>query len=246
MNKIYYVYLHIRKDNEIVFYVGKGTDDGNLLYERSKVTERNKWWKNITNKTDYLVEVVFISNSEIDAFNKEKELIKKYGRRDLGLGPLVNLTDGGEGSCGIIITEETRKKLSNARTGEKNHKYGKPTPKDTCEKISKTLKGRKLSEDVCLKMSESRTGEKHPMWGRNHKEESKLKMSEQKKGKMNGNNNPFFGKKHTEETSKKISESGIGRKWINNGIISITAKGDKLTEMLNNGWVFGRIKNIHT
>ena len=240
MEKSYYIYLHIRKDNGVVFYVGKGTDEGNLIFERSKATERNKWWKNTTNKTEYEIKIVNTFDSEDKAFQKEKELIKKYGRKDLGLGTLVNLTDGGEGMENP--SQETRMKLSESHKGEKNHKYGKPTPKDTCEKISKTLTGRKLTEETCNKMSESRTGDKHPMFGKHHKDSSKQKMSDQKIGKMSGEKNPFFGKTHSVGVSKKISESGKGRKWINNGVKSITDKGDLLNNYLSNGWVFGRIK----
>ena len=241
MEKFYYIYLHTRKDDGTVFYVGKGTDEGNLIYERSKSTERNAWWKNIVGKTEYSVDIIFTCDKESDAFEKEKELIKKYGRKDLGLGTLVNLTDGGEGMENP--SEETRRKLSESRTGEKNHKFGKPTPKDTCEKISNTLTGRKLPKETCIKMSESRTGDKHPMFNKHHREDSKQKMREQKVGKMNGEKNHFFGKTHSEESSKKISESGKGRKWINNGLIAVTAKGQKLEELLNDGWVLGRIKS---
>jgi hypothetical protein len=237
MKKVYYIYLHIT-NNGVVFYVGKGTDEGNLIFERSKHTNRTNFWKNVAKK-GYTIEIVEFFDNEKDAFNKEKELIKKYGRRDLGTGTLVNLTDGGEGMENP--SPETRKKLSESQTGEKNHKYNRPTPQDVCEKISKKLTGRKLAKEVCLKMSVSRTGEKHPMYNKKHKDSSKQKMSLQKMGKMVGDKNPFFGKTHTEETSKKISESGKGRKWVNNGFTSITAKGDKLIELLENGWVLGRL-----
>ena len=239
MKKTYYIYLHIRKDNGFVFYVGKGTDEGNLIYERSKATERNTWWKNIVNKTNYEIKIVNTFESEDEAFQKEKELIKKYGRKDLGLGTLVNLTDGGEGMENPSM--ETRKKLSESRTGEKNHKFGKPTPKDTCEKISKTLIGRKLPEETCIKMSESRTGDKHHMFGKQHKKTSKEKMSLAGKKRV-GKKNSFYGKTHNDDVKKLISEKGKGRRWINNGVKSITAKGDLLNDYISNGWTFGRVK----
>jgi hypothetical protein len=239
MKKFYYIYIHTRNDNRDVFYVGKGTDEGNLIYERSKSTERNSWWKNIVGKTNYTIDIVFTSDNETEVFEKEKELIKKHGRKDLGLGTLVNLTDGGEGMENP--SEKTRKKLSESRTGKKNHKFGKPTPKDVCEKISNTLTGRKLPKKTRTKMSESRTGNKHPMYNKSHKQESKQKMREQKLNKVNGEKNPFFGKTHSEETLIKISSSGKGRKWINNGELSKTAKGEALDKFLLDGWVLGRI-----
>jgi hypothetical protein len=237
MKKIYYIYLHITNDG-IVFYVGKGTDQGNLIFERSKHTERTKFWKNVSKK-GYTVEIVRVFNSEKEAFDKEKELIKHYGRRDLGLGTLVNLTDGGEGMENP--SEETRRKLSESRMGEKNHNFGKPLSDTTKQKLRDCNLGKKLSEETCIKMSIRMTGEGHPMFDKHHREDSKQKMREQKLGKMDGEKNPFFGKTHNEESSKKISESGKGRKWINDGNKSITAKGDTLNKLLDDGWVLGRL-----
>ncbi len=228
-------YYHKRLDTGEIFYVGIGTP---LRPYEDK--NRNNHWNHIVEKFGYEVILVKENLSWEDACDWEISEIQRIGRRDLGLGTLVNFTDGGEGMENPSI--ETRKKLSESRTGEKNHKFGKPTPKDTCEKISNTLTGRKLPKDTCIKMSESRTGDKHPMYNKHHREDSKQKMREQKIGKMEGDKNPFFGKTHTEESSKKISESGKGRKWVNNGLLSVTAKGQKLDELLNSGWVFGRIK----
>jgi hypothetical protein len=46
------------------------------------------------------------------ACEKEIEFIKLYGRSDLGLGSLCNLTEGGEGVIGMRHSDETKKKLS--------------------------------------------------------------------------------------------------------------------------------------
>jgi hypothetical protein len=42
----------------------------------------------------------------LSANHKEKEFIQLYGRKDLGLGELVNMTDGGDGTIGRILSEE--------------------------------------------------------------------------------------------------------------------------------------------
>lgn len=47
---------------------------------------------------------------EFCTFGMEKFLIKVIGRKDKNLGPLVNYTDGGEGSCGAIVTQESKNK----------------------------------------------------------------------------------------------------------------------------------------
>lgn len=55
---------------------------------------------------------------QLSADLHERYLISFYGRRDLGLGILCNLTDGGEGAPGKIVSEETRKKMSSKRKGK--------------------------------------------------------------------------------------------------------------------------------
>ena len=106
-----YVYRHIRLDKNEVFYIGIGSDvDGNYLRSTSMLN-RNVHWHNIVNLTKYDVEILFDDLTWQEACIKEKEFIALYGRRDLGLGTLVNLTDGGEGSFGLIMSNDVIEKL---------------------------------------------------------------------------------------------------------------------------------------
>lgn len=115
-----YVYQHVRLDTNEVFYVGishsKGTKS-NKYYRAHEKWRRSKFWKAIANKTKYKVEILFNNLTWQEAIHKEIELIRLHGRRDLGLGTLCNLTDGGEGMLGgIVIMSETRRtNISNAR-----------------------------------------------------------------------------------------------------------------------------------
>lgn len=43
---------------------------------------------------------------------KRKRVISEIGRQNLGTGTLVNLTDGGEGECGRVVSSATRAKMS--------------------------------------------------------------------------------------------------------------------------------------
>lgn len=52
------------------------------------------------------IEYIEYFDSEDDAFRLEIELIAKYGRRDHGTGTLYNLTNGGEGTSGLIMSAE--------------------------------------------------------------------------------------------------------------------------------------------
>jgi group I intron endonuclease len=68
-------------------------------------------WKNFTH--EILVDDISYDFAKI----KEVEFISLYGRIIDNSGTLANLTIGGEGAKGHIVSEETRKKISNAQKG---------------------------------------------------------------------------------------------------------------------------------
>ena len=109
------VYRHIRKDKNQPFYIGIGNEK--RPYKKS---DRNNYWNSIVKKTDYEVEILFDNLTWEEASEKEIEFIKLYGRKDNGTGILANMTDGGEGSLGTKVTQETRRKMSEKRIGSKN------------------------------------------------------------------------------------------------------------------------------
>lgn len=112
-----YVYQHIRLDKNEVFYVGIGSDSKNK--RAYNYINRTKFWKTIFDKTEIRVEIIKENISWDDACELEKQLIKKYGRKDLGLGTLVNLTDGGDGANGCKRSDEHKKILSERMKGKK-------------------------------------------------------------------------------------------------------------------------------
>ena len=113
-----YVYRHIRLDKNEPFYIGIGSD---LKYNRAYSTyDRNKYWRNIANKYEYRVEILLDDLTWEKACNKEIEFINLYGRFNINSGPLVNMTSGGEGANGVIISDETRIKYSNVKLGKNN------------------------------------------------------------------------------------------------------------------------------
>lgn len=111
MDNIFYVYLHRRKTDNKVFYVGKGKN--NRAFDR---TNRSRWWKSVFDKHGVTVEVVFDNLSEKDALQAEKDTILEF--RYFG-HPLVNMTDGGEGMSGHKPSDETRAKRSKSLKGKK-------------------------------------------------------------------------------------------------------------------------------
>jgi hypothetical protein len=161
------VYRHRRLDTNEIFYVGIGKYESRA-YQKTK-TKRSQFWFNITEKTEYEVEIIARDITYDDACELEVLLISEYGRKDLGTGSLVNLTVGGEKPplnfgdknfsrtkegreiiskrmTGRIVTEETRLKLSINRI-ENNI-------------IPPSQKGSKRSEETRLKHSNSIKGSK--------------------------------------------------------------------------------------
>ena len=153
-----YVYQHVRLDTNEVFYIGVGKENKRASEKRG----RNKHWHHIVNKVGYSIEIIAEGITWEEACQKEKELIGHYGRKDLGLGPLVNMTDGGEGVPGVKrppFSKEHRQKISEYRKSIKGQKR-KPISEEHKQKISVAQIGKKKphSEETKLKMSITRTG----------------------------------------------------------------------------------------
>jgi hypothetical protein len=142
-----YVYKHIRKDTNEVFYVGIGK---NKKRKNSKHSRSNHW-HSIIKKTEYYSEVIEDDLSWECACEREIFWIKFYGRKDLNEGKLVNKTNGGEGNFGLIFSEESKKKISESLKGKKLSEEHK-------QKLSEAGKGRKYSDESKKKMSDSAKG----------------------------------------------------------------------------------------
>jgi hypothetical protein len=196
---IYYVYAYLRKDGT-PYYIGKGKE--NRVWSKQHMVPLPE-----DNKKIVIVEA---NLTEIGAFALERRLICWYGRKDNGTGILRNLTDGGEGVSGRILSTESRLKISEAKKGHlfsEEHKLkmseslkGRTLSNETKLKMSIAAKGHILSEETKLKMSISRKGFKHS-------EETKLKISKSNKGEKSW----MFGKKFSPETRLKMSEAQKGR-----------------------------------
>jgi len=140
------LYKHIRKDTNQVFYIGIGNE------KRAYITKgRNKHWYNVVNKHGYIVEIIQENLDWASACKEEIKLIKKYGRKDLGNGTLVNMTDGGDGILGIIRNKETCKKISESLMG---HVHSN----ETRQKISNSNKGNSPTEETRKKLSDANIG----------------------------------------------------------------------------------------
>jgi len=184
-----YVYRHIRLDKNEPFYIGIGSDE---KYDRSKERyNRNGLWKIIANKSDIEIEILLDGLTYEEAKEKEKEFIALYGRKNNNTGILTNLTDGGEGSLGIVISDETRQKLSIAHLGNKS-RTGHKLSIETRQKMSASALGKKkppITDEHRKKLSLAKIGKKQSIETIQKRIESVKLFHINKKNKKNGNIN---------------------------------------------------------
>lgn len=239
----FYVYMWLReKDSKTAlagtpYYIGKGNGkratDG-----RRKGIPKNK--ENI---------VIVESNlSEEAAFALEIELIKKYGRKDIKTGILINLSDGGEGQSGYRHTEETKARIGKSGTGLKRSDQFREDVRARVTGENNPMFGKTFTEEEIHKMSLAMMGENNPFYGRTHSDESIRKMSDAKRGKKQtpehiaavketrkknseanpDKRSPLYGRSQTEETKAKISLATSGE---NNPMYGRTHSEESIKKM---------------
>lgn len=133
----FYVYAYVRKSNNTPYYIGKGNGARAWGKHHFKIPLNNS-------------QIVILESdlTEIGAFALERRMIRWYGRKDNYTGILSNRTDGGEGSAGLVMSDESKKKISLAKTGYKFSiearlkmaaaKLGKPSPHKGCTRSIET------------------------------------------------------------------------------------------------------------
>jgi NUMOD3 motif len=104
-------------------------------------------------------------------------LVEYYGRKDKKLGPLINHTDGGDGSTGLRVTEENKEKARRLMTGN-SYCSGKEPWNKGMDMPKTTRKPRSQEAKDKIRESLKRKGIKPPnQSGYKHTEEVKLKIS---------------------------------------------------------------------
>lgn len=171
-----YVYRHIRLDKNEVFYVGIALAKTNY-YRAYEKCRRSKFWERIINKTPYEVEIMLDDLTWEEACKKEIEFIQLYGRKNLGKGTLVNLTDGGEGTKNKVVSEITKNKIRQSKK-DKPYKHNA----ERLAKISLCSKGRVWDNERKRKQSEKFKGENNPSFGRKHSKEVRDKARQRMLG----------------------------------------------------------------
>lgn len=169
----WYVYVHFRPWNGVPCYVGKGTKHRWLEHERLGESHYNKHFAAILRKAGGSLPKVKVREnlSEAEALETEIALIAAIGRGKKG--PLVNWTDGGDGTSGYKhseaakariaeavsrreIKDSTRAKLRAANLGKTGAKHSDAFK----EKIRRLHKGRVKSPEECAAISRGKMGHK--------------------------------------------------------------------------------------
>lgn len=179
MENIFYVYAYLREDLT-PYYIGKGSKD------RAWKSHTRTNGTNLLPKDSSKIVILKELLSESEAYDYESELIRQYGRKDLGTGILHNLTDGGRGNeSGYKHTESALKKLSDVgkinaqkRIDNGTHNFvvdppkanlgGKVTKKLVAEGIHNLLK---RADGTSVASDRVKAGTHHfvdPEWKREH------------------------------------------------------------------------------
>ena len=241
----FYLYRHVRNDLNQPFYIGIGKKKEKKIGFRHNESEyrraysphsRSGFWYNIA-KNGYEVEIMYESNSHEEIKQKEIEFVRLYGRRSLGNGPLVNLTDGGDGVLRMPISDETREKMRKSQLGKKqspeqiakrveklrggHFNLGRKQSPEEKERRSKSMKGKIITQEHKDAMRKGAINRKKPPY---FSEEYRRKISEKSKScirtkewcdnisnSQKGRIGCMKGKKHSEETKLKMSLAAKGK-----------------------------------
>jgi ribosomal protein L17 len=140
-------------------YIGKGSSDRRKLFHiwesRNNRKSTNDFKSRVIRKIlesnkEPIIQVLCEDEDEKNILEREIEFIAVIGRRDKGLGPLTNLTDGGEGVTGFKHREEYKHKFS--------YNKGRRMPKSEShrKKLSQALMGHVVSEETRKKISDTK------------------------------------------------------------------------------------------
>jgi hypothetical protein len=190
----YYTYLWLREDGT-PYYVGKGKG------KRAFTSQAH----GVKCPTDPAFILVQPHPSEADAFAAEMFLISYYGRADQKQGCLRNRTDGGEGSSGRVLSEESIRKMREATLAIK------PSARrdiDTHELVRLYQDGKTLTDlshqfgcsKAMIRVRFNKLGIKRRPVGK----------SEMTQARKDASRSGRLGKKASPETLKKMSDARKG------------------------------------
>jgi hypothetical protein len=201
----YYTYAWMREDGT-PYYIGKGRN--------------NRAFRKGSPNSDRVI-LLKQNCTEEEAFKHERYMISVFGRKDIGTGILINLTEGGDGSSGYLHTEETKQQMKGPKTDDHKQKLSEVRTKlwedpEYREKMAEINKRSRQSEEFKEKQRVAQLN-------RDPVSNTKQKATKRKKWKkevwdliekaINSSSNYFWGRAEIEKTTGETK-----------GIISSMAK----------------------
>jgi hypothetical protein len=196
------VYIHRRKDNNEIFYVGMGMNNIRSFSHKN----RNTHWHNVVNKYGYIIEITHKDLIWEEALSIEKYLISFWSENSKI--KLVNQNEGGGGNLGykfeidkvLIRNNKIKQTLNKIEIKEKRS--------IAIKKVRSTEESRKKSS-IASKISNARleTKEKISKSSKfhNNKDGQRLKLSILSK--------LAHSKPDVKEKHKKATSEGVKKWW---------------------------------
>lgn len=164
--KGFYVYIYFDKGQPI--YVGKGTRSRAWHHQKHNSGHLGNILRKRARDGNMLQPQIILCDDDCSAIELEIFLISEIGRKDMGLGPLLNLTDGGDGASGFKHSESAKARISFSNSVRKisvaqrlktsmslKELYADP---EVRLRAGAANKGRVLSDEHRAKMSQSTKG----------------------------------------------------------------------------------------
>jgi len=194
------------------FYVGKGKEkrDRWHLQETVRTTSNPHKYRRIQNiKLAGLTPIILRLQdgmSEVEAWNYEKTVIEKIGRRTLKTGPLTNIQEGGQGgACTGDSKQRMIEKHMGKNVGVDNPRYGKSTYQILLEKYGQVEGEKRYTEYLEKQRLQTRQ-----RWTNN---EYRQRLRDAHKGLLVGEKNPMHGTSTHEQMLKKYGVEEGERKY---------------------------------
>ena len=214
LDNTYCVYCHTNKINGKK-YIGITGMNPNKRWRNGK-SYTNKHFLSAISKygwDNFEHEILFNNLSKDMACKKEIELISKYDTTNPSKG--YNLSTGGENparGAHWVLSDETKRKMSNSAKGEKNGFYGKH-----------------FTDEQLKKVREQNSGEKNGFYGKRHNKESKQKISASVKAHYL--KNPYYHANRIyciEEDQFYMSQKDFAKdKGISTSLVSAILRGTR-------------------
>lgn len=200
------VYLHRRKDNNEIFYVGMGNNNTRAFSHKN----RNDYWHNVVNKHGYIIEITHNDIIWEEALSIEKYLISFWSKNSKI--KLVNQNEGGGGNLGYKF-EKNKILIRNNKIKQTLNKVEiKEKRSIAIKKVRSTEESRKKTS-IASKISNSRLETKEKISKsstfHNNKDGQRLKLSILSKL---AHSRPEVKEKHKKATSEAVKKWWAERK----------------------------------